>query len=119
MLVVEDEYLSRFAVKHMLNPAEFELLMAVDFADAQRVAQEHAVPIDVLLTDIVLPAGSGGALAKWLRALRPAVHVVFLSAYPASMLIKQRRISPGTASLQEPFDEAQLRQALTSAETLH
>ncbi len=119
VLVVEDEYLIRFAVKHMLNPAEFELLMAVDFADAQRVAQEHAGAIDVLLTDIVLPAGSGGALAEWLRTLRPDVHVVFMSAYPASMLIEQRRIPPGTTSLQKPFDETQLRQALRSGETLH
>ncbi len=115
VLMVEDEHLIRLSVKHMLSTVAFNVLMAPDCATAERIAAEQAGTIDVLLTDIVLTDGSGGALAEQLQLTYPAMAVVFMSAYPTDMLLHQERIPPGSSSLQKPFDEAQLRAALYAA----
>ncbi len=109
ILVVEDESLIRMAIQHMLRPLPYDLLLAEDFDDAVRVAATHAGPIDVLLTDIVLPGGAGGALAETLRASRPGLRVLFMSAYPTAELLAQGRIPPDARSLEKPFDQRQLR----------
>jgi PAS domain S-box-containing protein len=115
VLVAEDEYLIRLAVKHMLGRHDLKILLAETFDDAVRVATEHDGHIDLLLSDMVLPGGSGSALAETLQSLRPGLNVVFMSAYPTEVLVQQGRIPPGTLSLEKPFDEAKLSEALRGA----
>ncbi len=115
LLVVEDESLIRFTIQNMLAHQPFEILMADSFDDAKRVVAQHAGEIDVLLTDIVLPGGTGGALAEWLRRERPNLQIVFMSAYPTAVLVERGSIPPGAMSLEKPFSEEQLRRALGTA----
>jgi len=59
----------------------FEVLEAVDGRDALTVADGHDRPIDVLLTDVVLPRPSGPELAARLRERDPGLRVLFMSGY--------------------------------------
>ncbi len=115
ILVVEDEPLIRAALKHMLAAERFCVLMANDFDDARRVAAEHPGGIDLLLTDMVLPGGSGSELAAAMCSTHPGLRVVFMSAYPTELLVQQGRIPAGTPSLEKPFDDEQLESALQRA----
>ncbi len=115
ILVVEDEPLIRAALKQMLAAERFNVLMAKDFDDAQRVAALHPRSIDLLLTDMVLPGGSGSELAAAMQSTHPGLRVVFMSAYPTELLVQQGRIPAGTSSLEKPFDDEQLESALQHA----
>ena len=115
ILVAEDERLIRLAVNHMLARHKFHVLMAETFEDSLRVAREYPGTIDVLLTDMVLPGGNGSALADALRRERPGLSVVYMSAYPNEVLVQQGRIPPGAPSLEKPFDDERLADALRLA----
>jgi CheY-like chemotaxis protein len=67
------------------------------------VAQKHG-PIDLMLTDSVLPGASGPALALELAATRPDMKVLFVSGYSADGVLQDRGLTPGQAFLQKPFE---------------
>src|ERR1700688_4869398 len=58
------------------------VLAARDGAEALAVSQAHAGPIDLMITDVVMPGMNGKQLAEELRASRPGIRVLFISGYP-------------------------------------
>jgi DNA-binding NtrC family response regulator len=78
--------------------------------EALRVARAHPGPIDLLLTDVVMPGIRGARLAEHLRAARPGVRVLFMSGYGNGM-------APGAIGerhpvLRKPFDHDRLARAV-------
>jgi len=112
ILVVEDERLIRLSLAHTLKARGYTVLTADNSSEAERVAGEHRGPIDLLLTDMVLPGLSGRELADRLRAWRPTLRVIYMSAYPADVLVRQGRLEPGLWTLEKPFMEESLDAAL-------
>jgi PAS domain S-box-containing protein len=112
VLVVEDERLIRLSLAHTLKSRGYTVLTADSSSEAERVAGEHRGPIDLLLTDMVLPGLSGRELADRLRAWRPTLRVIYMSAYPADVLVRQGRLEPGLWTLEKPFTEESLDAAL-------
>jgi two-component system, cell cycle sensor histidine kinase and response regulator CckA len=51
-----------------------------------------------------MPDASGSDVARILKEDRPSIRVLFMSAYPADLLVQQGRIQPGTKTLEKPFD---------------
>jgi two-component system cell cycle sensor histidine kinase/response regulator CckA len=103
ILVVEDEEEVRALARDVLEMNGYRVLEALDVADAMRLAQTHAGPIDLLITDVVMPGASGPELARRLRTHRPGLRVLCMSGYPES---EDRRIegeAGWTAWLQKPF----------------
>ncbi len=115
VLIVEDERLIRVSLAHTLAARGYRVLTAASSDEAEQVAAEHPGPIDLLLTDMVLPGRSGRELAERLCAERPALRVVYMSAYPADVLVRQGRIEPGVATLEKPFTDESLDAALHGA----
>jgi DNA-binding NtrC family response regulator len=70
------------------------------------MANKHDGPIDLLLTDVVMPQMSGPELAEQVVALRPGIKVVFMSGYPGVIT------SPSAFFLQKPFEMETLAQIL-------
>ncbi len=81
ILAVEDEAEVRDLLASMLEGLGYRVLAAPDSDTALRVAREHGGPIDLLLTDVVLPGISGPALGRILTGLRPEVRVLYVSGY--------------------------------------
>jgi DNA-binding response OmpR family regulator len=103
VLVVEDEEEVRALARDILEMNGYRVLEALDVADATRLAQTHPGPIDLLITDVVMPGTSGPELARRLRTHRPGLRVLCMSAYPES---EDRRIdgeAGWNAWLQKPF----------------
>jgi CheY-like chemotaxis protein len=115
VLIVEDERLIRVTLRHLLSKLGFRVLVAEDGEEALEVARSHGGPIDLLLSDIVLPRSSGPEVAAALTAQREGLKVLFMSAYPAHVLVEQGRVPAGTRTLEKPFEERRLVEALEEA----
>src|SRR5262249_2037891 len=86
ILVVEDDQTVRTFVARLLRRQGYTTLTASDGAEALRVAHDHAQPIDLLLTDLVLPKMHGKAIAEQLKTRWPNLGVIILSGYPDTIL---------------------------------
>jgi CheY-like chemotaxis protein len=64
--------------------------------------------VDLLLTDMVMPGMNGAELAAAIRARRPDLRVLFMSAYSDEALIEQGRIQAGVPILEKPFEPDEL-----------
>ncbi|MCL4818204.1 MAG: PAS domain S-box protein [Vicinamibacteria bacterium] len=115
ILLAEDESALRELTEEVLTEAGYHVLSAEDVPRALEVAAAHEGPIDLLLSDVVMPGGDGAQLAARLRESRPAVRVLFVSGYPEEVISQQGRLDPGVALLSKPFTSADLLQRVASA----
>jgi two-component system, cell cycle sensor histidine kinase and response regulator CckA len=99
ILVVDDEDSVLSLVRTMLWRAGFTVLEALGADEALRVAAEHAGPIDILLSDILMPGANGYELADALTAARPETKVLFMSGYRDKVLSE----STGRGASQRPL----------------
>ena len=81
ILLVEDEPFVREATCSILQSAGFEVLPAEDTREAMRVYEECSREIDLVMTDMVLPGGTGQQLGQDLRQRSPEVVVLMTSGY--------------------------------------
>ncbi len=81
ILAVEDEAEVRDLLASMLEGLGYRVLAASDSTTAISAARAHEGPIDLLLTDVVLPGISGPALGRLLSNQRPEVRVLYVSGY--------------------------------------
>lgn len=123
ILLVEDEEAVREMVHRLLAAAGYTVLVARHGQDAVLVADQYAGPIDLLLTDVIMPELHGPQLAKALRATRPTLRVVYMSGYTRNEIDRRGLVEIGAAFLPKPFSVAHLsrtiREVLDGRETEH
>lgn len=102
ILLVEDDKGVRDFARTMLLQRGYTVLFAGDGDTALKVAQFHIGPIDLLVTDVVLPGLSGTQLADRLRALRPRLRVLFISGMVQEVTVKGPALAGG-GFLIKPF----------------
>jgi signal transduction histidine kinase/CheY-like chemotaxis protein len=116
VLVAEDEVQVRMLLKSQLTSEGYQVLTASDGRDALEVASRHAGPIDLLLSDVVMPVMSGPELAQRFRAARPDAAVVFMSGYAEETVAGRGEIESAAGFVQKPYQipelTALLRQVL-------
>jgi two-component system, cell cycle sensor histidine kinase and response regulator CckA len=81
VLLVEDEDLVRRMTRRILERAGYTVLEAANGADAERAAEAQSAPVPLLITDLVMPGVSGGALAERLLARGLVRRVLYMSGY--------------------------------------
>jgi DNA-binding response OmpR family regulator len=81
ILLVEDEPFVREATRGILEQAGFEVLLAGDARDGMRVYEECNRRIDLVMTDMVLPGGTGQQLGRDLRKRSSEVLILVTSGY--------------------------------------
>lgn len=108
VLVVEDEPLVQLMIADLLSELGYAPVVAGD-ARSALAALEAQSNVDILLTDIGLPGPDGWSLAESARRLRPSLPVLFATGYGED---SQRRLAPGMAMIDKPFDTARLAAAL-------
>jgi two-component system cell cycle sensor histidine kinase/response regulator CckA len=77
VLLVEDEESVRQLAREVLETGGYQVLEAPDGGQALQLAEQHAGPIALLLTDVVMPGITGPDLARRLGARRPELKVLF------------------------------------------
>ena len=103
ILVVEDDDSVRRLIVGTLGMCGFHVLQAADGSGALLAAAQHVGPIDLLLTDVIMPGMNGKEVADRLAALRPGVKVLFISGYSGELIAKAGVLQPGVAYLPKPF----------------
>jgi two-component system cell cycle sensor histidine kinase/response regulator CckA len=81
VLLVEDEEAVRRLEREMLETYGYTVLVAGDGAEGLKLAQNHPRPIQLLLTDILMPKMGGVELAERLSKARPELKVLYTSGY--------------------------------------
>jgi two-component system cell cycle sensor histidine kinase/response regulator CckA len=102
LLVVEDDEGVRALAARALAGHGYRVLTAGHSAEALAVSRSAGGPIDLLITDVVMPGMGGPELARALVAERPEVAVLFVTGHAGGQL------PPGAALLEKPFTPAQL-----------
>jgi DNA-binding response OmpR family regulator len=115
-LLVDDDEAIRGFVRRILQQQGFHVIEACDGAEALKVASVHAEPVDLLLTDVIMPKVNGLVLAQRLLHDRPGIGVLYMSGYvEKSMLLATH---PESILIQKPFTPdaliAAVRQILVS-----
>jgi CheY-like chemotaxis protein len=108
VLLVEDEDALRRATSEFLSMHGYTVLEAKDGQDALSVAKQHNKPIDLAVTDVVMPKLSGGQLAKELAIMYPDTRVLFVSGYAGQTILDHKVVDVENNFLQKPFTLAQL-----------
>ena len=107
ILVVEDADGIRNMVCAMLAQQGYQCLEASDGADALRMLDQTSEPIDLVLTDVIMPKMTGAELSRHLVRLRPELRVVFMSGYSDDPAVREfERIPP--IFLAKPFTSTAL-----------
>ena len=108
VLMVEDEAPVRAVVHTMLHRLGFDVLVAADAEEALRLANAHDGPIDLLLTDVIMPGLNGRQLAEQLLKRRPGLRVLYMSGYTDDHLVQHLVQTADAAYVQKPFDSETL-----------
>src|SRR4029077_15671888 len=90
VLVVEDDEQVRTVTRGILKRNDYTLIEARNGAGALRWCETHKDPIDLLLTDVVMPEMSGPELSERLVQLRPGLKVLFMSGYTEDAILHHR-----------------------------
>ena len=103
VLLLEDEQALRAIVAETLRIAGYTVLEASDPEEALVIAAESQRPIQLLITDVVLPGQSGPETASRIREAQPGLRVLLMSGYTDRLLDGNTLIEAGTPFLGKPF----------------
>ncbi|PYQ25267.1 MAG: hybrid sensor histidine kinase/response regulator [Acidobacteria bacterium] len=116
LLLVEDDASVRELLRELLESAGFRVLEASRPGEAVEIVKSRREPIDLLVTDVVMPEMTGPELARRLEDLRPGLRLLFLSGYTEGVVLDKGLVSDGAHFLQKPFTtdalEAKVREVL-------
>jgi PAS domain S-box-containing protein len=100
ILVVEDDDLVRSLTRQILRQHGYLVFDARNGIEAQKFCSTYDKPVDLLLTDLILPGLNGAQLAEQIRSARPDTKILYMSGYQ-NQLLKDN--FPGMALITKPF----------------
>jgi PAS domain S-box-containing protein len=103
LLLVEDEVAVRESTREFLTRRGYTVLEASHGEEALGVSREYCGPIDLMISDVVMPQMSGPNLAERLAAERPQMKVLFVSGYAENTILRHGKIDVTGCLLQKPF----------------
>jgi signal transduction histidine kinase/DNA-binding response OmpR family regulator len=103
LLVVDDRHDVRRFVARSLRGYGYRVLEAASGQEAINASDAHPEPIDLLLTDVVMPGLNGRQLAERLRQHRPDLTVLYMSGYSDNVLGEHGVLDAGMSYIQKPF----------------
>jgi two-component system cell cycle sensor histidine kinase/response regulator CckA len=112
VLLVEDDQALRAVTREILEAAGYRVLAAARPDEALMVSAGQSGPIDLLLTDVVMPGRSGPEVAAELGVHRPGLRVLYISGYPHDAIAHHGVPGGGRRLLHKPFSSSELLQAV-------
>ncbi|MDO8794850.1 MAG: response regulator [Vicinamibacterales bacterium] len=108
ILLVEDERALRLVATRILTKAGYNVLAAGTGEEALLVLERHDGPVQLLLTDVVLPGISGRELANRLAEAHPEIKVLYTSGYTDDAILRRGVLDKGTHFIAKPYTVAAL-----------
>jgi two-component system cell cycle sensor histidine kinase/response regulator CckA len=113
ILLAEDDRSLRLLTQMLLRRNGYQVLLAGDGVEAERIWTEHQGEIALLLTDLVMPAGMDGLeLGARLQAQKPGLKVVFTSGYSADIAGRELKLQAGQSFIAKPCPPNELLEAI-------
>jgi CheY-like chemotaxis protein len=117
ILVVEDEEGMREVAERVLVGHGYRVMTASNGVEAVEIVRRCQEDIDLLVTDVVMPKMAGREAAAAISALRPGIHVLYMSGYAQPVLSPAGVLDPGIVLVEKPFTAplllAKVREALS------
>ena len=110
VLIAEDDPDILELVHEMLSGLGYHTLTASDGQQAVELATAHGSPIDLLLSDVVMPRMNGAELARHLQERQPTLKVLFASGYFDDAAVREAVRTHGAAFIAKPFKVHDLAQ---------
>jgi CheY-like chemotaxis protein len=117
VLLVEDDPAVGKATARILRRGGYEVLTAGGPEEALELVHKHAAPIDLLVSDVVMPGMSGPDLDRRLRELRPGLRTLFVSGYSRDVVVPPSDEAHGRGYLAKPFTQEELLHAVLALST--
>ena len=108
ILLCEDDDPVRELIALALRTAGYRLIAARRAEEALALAAAHAGPIELLITDVIMPGINGRALCEKLTALRPNLQTLFISGYTSNVVAQHGVLDEDVAFLEKPFTRREL-----------
>jgi len=112
VLLVEDDETVRALARVILERAGYRVFVAAKPAEAERVFDDLRAGVDLLVTDMIMPGGSGTELFQTLLSRRGTLRALFMSGYPENSALDRFGPLPRTSFLPKPFTGRQLVNAV-------
>ena len=103
VLLVEDEDMVRSLARAALARRGYAVLEAANGREALAICERHREPIDLLVTDMIMPGMTGRDLALRVILLRPEIKVLYISGYTDRAIVHKGLLAPGFAFMEKPF----------------
>lgn len=108
ILLVEDDNSLRSYLAELLHGLNYAVITAANAQGALTILLQDEKRVDLLLTDIVMPGINGRELGRRAQALRPGLHVLYMTGYSRNAVMHQGRLDDGVELLQKPVSQVQL-----------
>jgi PAS domain S-box-containing protein len=115
ILLVEDNEHARKLARRVLVDAGYRVLVASSGEEAIALFEGKTEPIDLVLTDVIMPGITGPELAHWLSERLPSVKVLFASGYSDEAIVRHGVLEPGTSFVQKPYTPVTLTRQVRDA----
>jgi signal transduction histidine kinase len=107
LLIVEDDPSVRHLANDIFRSLGYNVLRAANGQHALDVAREHkGLPIDLVITDVIMPVMGGRIMVEWLRSEYPELKILFTSGYPDDSIKHHGVFQPGIEFLPKPYSPA-------------
>ena len=103
VLLVEDEDVLRNLCARIMGDLGYRVMSARNGDEANALAQRYGDPIDLLLTDVVMPGMNGSELAQKLVIRHPEMKVLFMSGYTDDAIVHHGVLAKGVSFIGKPY----------------
>ncbi len=108
ILLVEDDPGIRKLSTKLLEHNGYKVMEASRASEALHICQTHQGPIDLVLTDVIMPEMDGPKMAHKIQELRPHIPIMYMSGYTHGLLTTQNILDPSAVLIQKPFTSVSL-----------
>ena len=114
IVLVEDERGVRDLTKRIFESAGYTVLAAGNGAEAIALIEPHTGPIDLLMTDVVMPGMNGRELAARVAELRPEAKVLYTSGYTDDAILRHGVLDDTSRFISKPYTQLELTRRVRS-----
>ncbi|MBT8341488.1 MAG: PAS domain S-box protein [Desulfatitalea sp.] len=108
VLLVEDDDMVRRMTAEILKEIGYSVLIVDTPTEALALFEKNDTPIDLLITDVIMPQMSGTELVSKINKLKPEVKVLYMSGHTENIIVRQGILKEGIHFVQKPFSMSDL-----------